>query len=134
MQTLIERPPNNTSKDHANVAVFPPLPFALAVVAGVLVRRYSSSMMATFHGSYKEESTLRKQSRYGFIKDVAHADWWYQVNTAGQVQSGLWAHLLLGSGRSRRSWKYRSDQSARIPRGWSEKRNGRAKDQSAHSR
>ncbi len=72
MQTLIERPPNKPSKDHASVAVFPPLPFALAVVAGVLVRRYSSSMMATFHGSYKEESTLRNQSRCGFIKDIAH--------------------------------------------------------------
>ena len=38
METLIEQPPIKTSKDHANVAVFPPLPFALAVVAGVLVQ------------------------------------------------------------------------------------------------
>ena len=29
-------------------------------------------MMATFHGSYKEESTLRNQSRCGFNEDVAH--------------------------------------------------------------
>ena len=65
---------------------------------------------------------------------ILPADRWYQVNTAGQAQSGLWAPLLLGSGRSRRSRKYRSDQSARIPRGWSEKRNRRAKDHSAHIR
>ena len=37
MQTLIGGSPIKASKDHANVAVFPPLPFALAVVVGVLV-------------------------------------------------------------------------------------------------
>ncbi len=36
MQTLKERPSIKTSKDHANVAVFPPLPFALAAGVGVL--------------------------------------------------------------------------------------------------